>query len=309
MHVLLTGSAGVVGSSTLAYFLEQGHKVTALDIIPLPTIITDTFPKGYEANLNPYVIDLKDIRKLEAIIEESIEKIGKFDGCVHIGGIPNPLSHEPTFVYNTNVTTNYNILQTCVKYDIKRIVQATSVNGYGMSFCPPGHKYWDELPVTEQTTPYPEDPYATSKICCEIQASAITRYYPEFRVASLRYHMCKPNYKDSSNFSRMQSLWGWVSLESCARAALLGLTSQGWKGHETFILASNDIVWDGNLDQTERFTGEKVSSLDLLEYSWKGRYDESKLNRQWWANNPRRGFWDTTKAQKVLGWSHDDNCP
>ena len=152
MHVLITGAAGIVGSSTLVYFLEQGHTVIALDIAPLPDTVLNELPPGSEVRLSHKVVDLRDIAALEAVFESASPPL---DGVVHIGGIPNPLNNDPRFVYNTNVTTNYNILQTCAKYHIKRIVQASSVNAYGLSFTPPGHKFFDELPMNESSPAFP----------------------------------------------------------------------------------------------------------------------------------------------------------
>ena len=131
------------------------------------------------------------------------------------------------------------------------------------------------------------------------------RYFPQLRIASLRYHMCKADYNEASQFSRHLSLWGWVSLDGCARAALQGLTSEGWTGHETFILASNDICWEGGLDPDQRFNGERPGSLELLKHLWKDRY--GNVDEAWWDDNPRRGFFDTSKARNLLGWEHDDD--
>lgn len=119
--------------------------------------------------------------------------------------------------------------------------------------------------------------------------------------------MCKTDYNEASQFSRHLSLWGWVSLDACARAALQAITSEGWTGHETFILASDDICWEGGLSPDQRFNGERHGSLDLLEHSWKGRY--GTVDREWWSQNPRRGFFDTTKAKNILGWTHGDHIP
>ena len=117
--------------------------------------------------------------------------------------------------------------------------------------------------------------------------------------------MCKPTYQSASEACRPPSLWGWVSLESCARAALLGLISEGWSGHEIFVLASQEICWEGGLQLEGRFNGERHDSLALLESNWKGRY--GKVDKSWWAERPRRGFWDCSKARDVLGWEHNDD--
>jgi len=152
MHILLTGAAGSVGGATLRYLLAQGHRVTAIDIIAIPPALLVGIEKQAQSNLSAHILDLASFSALDAIIEAATPSI---DGAIHIGGIPNPLNHDPRVTYGVNVTTNYNILQTCAKYGINRIVQASSVNAYGLSFTPPGHKHFDELPISEKTTPKP----------------------------------------------------------------------------------------------------------------------------------------------------------
>lgn len=160
MHIILTGAAGIVGSHTLKYLLARGHSVDAIDIVPIAPTVLDAIPKEASERLRTHVADLVDLSKFEAIVKAA----GHVDGVIHNGGIPNPLNNDPRVVYNTNVTSNYNVLQTCAKYGIFRIAQASSVNAYGMSFTPEGHKFWDELPMNEQSPARPEDPYATSKM-------------------------------------------------------------------------------------------------------------------------------------------------
>jgi len=40
-----------------------------------------------------------------------------------------------------------------------------------------------------------------------------------------------------------------------------------------------------------------------LEKHWKGRV--KKIDEGWWEGNPRRSFFDTSKAESMLGWRHD----
>lgn len=175
MHILLTGAAGSVGGATLRYLLAQGHSVTAIDLVSIPPELLVDVAESAKSKLSVHVLDLANYTTLDAIVENAKPPI---EGAIHIGGIPNPHNHDPRVTYGVNVTTNYNVLQTCARYGINRVVQASSVNAYGLSFTPPGHKHFDELPISEKTVPYPvssllnlasklmtqEDPYATSKM-------------------------------------------------------------------------------------------------------------------------------------------------
>jgi hypothetical protein len=76
------------------------------------------------------------------------------------------------------------------------------------------------------------------------------------------------------------------------------LTSEGWTGAEAFHIASDKIFYPAALSG-----GVEVPALELL-----GRYWSKKvkvINRDWWTEDPRRSFFDTSKAQTMLGWKHD----
>ena len=87
--------------------------------------------------------------------------------------------------------------------------------------------------------------------------------------------------------------WNWTSYKSCAEAALLGLTSEGWSGHEVFIICADDIVYGADLD---------ISTVELLKKHWPG----SKVEEDFWKDNLRRATADNTKAKKLLGFVHRD---
>lgn len=76
------------------------------------------------------------------------------------------------------------------------------------------------------------------------------------------------------------------------------MTSEGWEGAEAFHIAADEIFYPETLSG-----GVPIPALALLEERWAGRVKE--INRDWWAENPRRSFFDTAKARRILGWKHD----
>ncbi len=142
-----------------------------------------------------------------------------------------------------------------------------------------------------------------------MQADGVVRRHPGSRIASLRFHMARNNYEDSWPDCQWRELWSWVSYESCARACLLGLTSQGWEGHEVFNIVAPEICREGPLDGPDPWgrerakpTNPKPEALALLEKYWPG----TKVDAKYWKENTRRAFWDTSKAERLLGWKHDE---
>jgi len=129
--------------------------------------------------------------------------------------------------------------------------------------------------------------------------------------------MIRETYSKAYPSSHANSLWGWTSLQSAAEACLLGLTSKEWEGHEVFYIVADEVCWEGGLEPGERFkAGElermtqeegkevkKIGTVELVERYHPG----AKVKVDWWKNNPRRGCFDCTKAERLLGWRHDSS--
>jgi len=299
MHILLTGSVGRVGSHTLLYLLSQGHTVLASDIVPLP----DHLVKALQPHESAYTFEQCDVTDYEAFERIVRSAQPPIEGVIHLGAIPHPLNNDPRKVHNNNVVGSYNVLKTSIDCGIKRLVQASSVNAPSLTFPPEGHQRFPELPITENTPLLPEDPYSLSKAICEMQAAALCRYHPDVRIASLRFHMCVEDLAEAKRKAHRRDLWGYITYAACAEVCLKALESDGWHGAEVFYVVADEIAWEGGLGEHDRHTGEMTPSLELIKAHWEGRY--GTLDETWWAENPRRSLWNTTKAKKMLGWSFE----
>lgn len=159
MHILLTGSCGSLGRVTLLYLLEKGHKVTSIDLIPIPELLVSEIPETSRGNVEHVVLNLCDYNALD----ELFKRIPKVDGLIHLGAIPNPTQHDARQVHGDNVLGSYNVMKTAIDNGVKRITQASSVNAAGLSYTPDGRQTFDELPIDESVVLRPMDPYALSK--------------------------------------------------------------------------------------------------------------------------------------------------
>lgn len=84
-------------------------------------------------------------------------------------------------------------------------------------------------------------------------------------------------------------LWSYVQEDSAADAFLLAVAGDAkWQGHERFYVIAPEISHD---------------------------HDSDELRRKHWPDVPlkngtpptgRQGFFDTTKAETILGWKHQD---
>lgn len=160
MNILITGGAGFIGSTLADRLLKEGQKITVIDNF------NDYYDvklkeQNVEKNLcNPnYKLFRFDICNLSSIDE--VFRDNKFDAVVHIAarsGVRKSLE-EPLEYVKTNIEGTVNILEMVKKYEIKKIVFASSSSVYGNC---KAEKFSEDLKITE-----PISPYAATKLACE----------------------------------------------------------------------------------------------------------------------------------------------
>lgn len=161
MKILVTGSAGFIGSHLATKLLEQGHEVTGLDNI------NDYYSvKQKEYNLSK-LIGQKNFTfvKADFCIQEIVEKLfaeKKFDTVAHIGAMAN-VRHSVKFPLDfthVNVTGTCNLLEESVKHGVNNFVLASTGSVYGQR---------DVVPFNEsEQTDGPLAVYAASKRAAEL---------------------------------------------------------------------------------------------------------------------------------------------
>ncbi len=146
---LITGGAGFIGSHVARHCLNKGHKVIVLD--DLSGGFEDHIPSGCEF-VQGSVTD-------HALLEELFNK-HEFDYVYHLAAYAaEGLSHFiRRFNYNNNLVGSVNLINEAVKHKVKCFVFTSSIAVYGAG----------QLPMTEEMTPIPEDPYGVSKYAVEL---------------------------------------------------------------------------------------------------------------------------------------------
>ena len=272
MRVAVTGAAGRIGQRVVEYLSQRGHGVVAIDRRPNP-------------------IDVDDIRSVELDTMDYEPLAETLDGCdalIHLAAFAGPGLHPDHVVHNTNVVSSYNALRAAVEVGIHRVCQASSVNAIGGRFS--ASPRYDYFPLDEAHPSYAEDPYSLSKWECEQQADAICRSTPGMSIASLRLHGAVDRREDTAHWVDMpdraveKHLWGYVEFGAIARACRAGIeTDLG--GHEVFYIVAPETMVD-------------TPSLTLASEV----YPNVPIRGDLTAN---RGFFDCSKAGRLLGWSHD----
>lgn len=111
------------------------------------------------------------------------------------------------------------------------------------------------------------------------------------RVASLRLAWSVPDKSwvgAVDPTAAAKGLWAYVQEDSSAEAFLLALTSEGWSGHERFFVVAPEI-------------GVERDSKELRE-----EYYPGVPIRQDREVDGRVGFFECSKAKRLLGWLHRD---
>lgn len=88
-------------------------------------------------------------------------------------------------LFRINTQSSYNIIESACKLGIKKIILASSITVYGVTYAE-GDVSYPSFPVDESSVTEPADVYATSKICMERVASSFARRFPSVDIYVLR---------------------------------------------------------------------------------------------------------------------------
>jgi len=152
-RVLVTGAAGFIGSHVVDECLALGMEVVATD--DLSGGFRENVPEGAEWVQG----DLRD-----AGFVKSLWDGGRFDHVYHLGAYAaEGLSHFiRAYNYRTNLEASVHLINQAVLHDADRFVFTSSIAVYGAG----------QVPMTEDQTPQPEDPYGISKYAVELDLAA-----------------------------------------------------------------------------------------------------------------------------------------
>ena len=147
MKILVTGGAGYIAAHTDVVLLEAGYDVVAVD-----NFVNSSY--------------------------ESIEKVEKITS--HFAGLKavGESCQKPLLYYRNNLMSTLSLLETIVKYDVKRFVFSSSATVYGTP---------ERLPIDEGCRLSTTNPYGATKLMIENILRDVYAADNSFHILLLRY--------------------------------------------------------------------------------------------------------------------------
>ena len=170
-RILVTGGLGFIGSHLVDELLRMDKEVYVLDNLSSGIL------NNLDSNKNNPLLHIirGDTRNINTILKN----ISKIDVVFHEAAIASVTKSviDPKFVFNSNVFSTLEILDYCIKENVKRIIFASSSAVYGN---PTEEKLTEKLPCK------PSSPYGASKLAAEGYLNAYWETYG-LESVSLRY--------------------------------------------------------------------------------------------------------------------------
>jgi UDP-glucose 4-epimerase len=171
--ILVIGGAGFIGGFVVAELLKEGVK---------EVIIYDNFARGKTENIKESLKDPRctiypyggDVRETD-ILNDAMKGV---DFVIHLAAMW--LLHckdYPRTAFDVNITGTFNVLEACVKNNIKKLIYSSSASVYGDAV---------EVPMTENHPFNNKNFYGATKISGEAMCTAFNDRYG-LPVIGLRY--------------------------------------------------------------------------------------------------------------------------
>ncbi len=147
--VLVTGGAGFIGSHVVKHCLAAGYEV----------VVLDDLSGGFEDHIPSGALFIQGSVTDHELITDLFNE-HHFTYVYHLAAYAaEGLSHFiRRYNYNTNLIGSINLINESVKHKVKCFVFTSSIAVYGKG----------QLPMMEEMTPTPEDPYGVSKYAVEL---------------------------------------------------------------------------------------------------------------------------------------------
>ncbi|KAL1793091.1 hypothetical protein ACET3X_008073 [Alternaria dauci] len=243
-RIVFTGGSGVAGRHVIEKLLSFGHEILNVDATSLDNPNVHTL----KADLTDGAQTFNSLSCHFKISEPFMEPVKTPDAVVHFAGIPQPMRLPDNETYRINTLSSYNILESACKLGIRKIILASSLTTYGVTYAE-GSTSYAHFPITETTPTTPMDVYATSKLCMETTAASFARRFPGVDIYCLRISAVIEPEKHAKKFeaylNRPQDFkahaWSYTDARDLGNMVQCCLQTDGL-GYQVFNAVNDDIT-------------------------------------------------------------------
>jgi len=292
MKILITGGAGFIGSHLCEKYTFEGHTVICLDnfmncnLANIRALLT-------HRNFKLVYGDVRDFDLLEKIIRD-VDVIIHLAAQIHV----DRSILEPKLTYDINVFGTLNILELARRYDVSKVIYASTSEVYGSA---------QYVPMDEEHPLNALHPYGASKVAADRMCNAYIQTYGLNICIMRAFNTFGPRQKDVGYGGAIS-----IFVKRCLRDEPPIIYGDGTQTRDyTYIddlIRAYDLIlnYDKPLREPINFgTGKDIRIIDLANKIINLCGKKGKINPVHVASRPgevMRLVADYSKAEKLLGW-------
>jgi UDP-glucose 4-epimerase len=292
-HILVTGGAGLIGSTTIDLLLAERN--------PGRIVILDNMTRGSARNITTALQDPR-VHFVEGDIRDraTIERLaGEADAVIHMAALRiTACAADPREAFDVMCAGTFNVIDAARQAGVKKVVAASTASVYGLA---------DRFPTTEEHHPYNNRTwYGAAKVMLEGLLRSYNDMYGLPYVAFRYFNVYGPRMDIHGKYTEVLIRWmerleagqpplilgngtqtmDFVYVEDIARANVLGLASDA--SDDVFNVASG----------TETSLNELAAALSRVM----GRHVAPEYGPERSVNAVPRRLASTEKAERMLGF-------